>query len=242
MFSSLCPDTVDAIYFDVGDTLVFDTPNIDERFHTLLSGLGFNRKLEAVTAALREVETYVLPFYVAGDDVDSDSFQRISTEVLFKNLDLSTMNDTQWAGFRSSFYNLPVERFLHPGAIGLIQYLRSLGIKIGVISDWDASLPLLLDELGLIRLLDSVTVSDIVGCRKPGRRIFEHALNQLGIVPSRALHVGDFFELDTRGAVETGMQSVLFDWRFRTDGSLAPTVRTFDELSLALSYRVEHES
>jgi putative hydrolase of the HAD superfamily len=95
--------------------------------------------------------------------------------------------------------------------------LRELGVRLVVVSNWDCSLPHVLEGIGLLDLVDAVVVSAVVGAAKPDRRIFEMALRAAGCTAGEAMHVGDSVENDLEGAVAAGLHGVHLD-RARGDG------------------------
>ncbi len=66
-----------------------------------------------------------------------------------------------------------------------------------------------LDRHGLLELLPVRIYSSDVGYRKPDRRIFGFALDQLGVSPREAMFVGDLVKTDIVGARRLGMTTVL---------------------------------
>lgn len=89
--------------------------------------------------------------------------------------------------------------------------LRSAGLRVGVLSNWDTRLRPLLDGLGLLPVLDAVVVSGECGFEKPDARIFAHAAACLGVEPVALLHVGDDVAADVAGAVAAGCQALNID-------------------------------
>ena len=57
----------------------------------------------------------------------------------------------------------------------------------------------------------TVTNSEMVGVKKPNPQIFNHALNKAGAHPSESVMIGDNLEADIQGAVNVGMDAILFD-------------------------------
>ncbi len=96
-----------------------------------------------------------------------------------------------------------------PGTRPMLAELKRRGLKLGVISNWDQRLPLLLERLDLADPFDTFAISAIVGAEKPHPRIFETALAALGVAAERALHVGDSRRDDVEGALGVGMQALL---------------------------------
>jgi len=89
--------------------------------------------------------------------------------------------------------------------------LAALDMSVGVISNSDGRLEWRLDEIGILDKFDFVIDSAIVGISKPDRRIFQDALKRSSLEPEEAVYVGDYYEVDVRGARVAGMLPVLFD-------------------------------
>ena len=66
-------------------------------------------------------------------------------------------------------------------------------------------------HLGLSERIQSLTISDEVGVRKPNIEIFEVACKRAGVLPKDAMFVGDSIENDIVGANRAGITSVLID-------------------------------
>jgi putative hydrolase of the HAD superfamily len=95
--------------------------------------------------------------------------------------------------------------------------LAAAGLRLGVVSNWDASLPDVLDDVGILDRFASVSASAVVGARKPDPAIFRHALSVLDLEPGQVFHVGDSPELDVGGAGSAGIRAVVIDRHSRTD-------------------------
>jgi HAD superfamily hydrolase (TIGR01549 family) len=90
---------------------------------------------------------------------------------------------------------------LLPGVVPALERLRSLGLELGVVANWDLSLRRLLDEVGLTRYFRAT----VHAANKPAPDGLRRALEQLGVDAGRALHVGDD-EADELAAAEAGMR------------------------------------
>ena len=111
---------------------------------------------------------------------------------------------------------------------GALAAWRSQGLVLVVVSNWDISLPRVLQDVGLGSMIDRVLTSAEAGARKPSSTIFEQALVLAGVPPSGAIHVGDSLEEDVAGALAAGIEPVLL----RRDGSPGPPdVRTVASLA-----------
>jgi putative hydrolase of the HAD superfamily len=98
-----------------------------------------------------------------------------------------------------------------PDARPALARLRELGLARVCVSNWDVSLPEVLERVGLGELLDGVVTSAAVGARKPEPAIFAAALELVGCEPDEALHVGDSPEEDIAGATAAGIPDLLLD-------------------------------
>jgi putative hydrolase of the HAD superfamily len=94
-------------------------------------------------------------------------------------------------------------------AAGALRALRRRQLPIAVASNWDVSLPDVLDAVGLAPLIDVVVTSAQVGASKPEARVISSALDALGVPADRAVHVGDSLAADVEGARAAGVRPVL---------------------------------
>ncbi len=99
--------------------------------------------------------------------------------------------------------------FLYEDALPVLELLRRLGLRIGLVSNGQRDL----QEFALHHALDvDVAVgSKAHGYVKPHRSIFETALDLLGVMPAEAAMVGDSLADDIAGARALGMRAILVD-------------------------------
>jgi HAD superfamily hydrolase (TIGR01509 family) len=100
---------------------------------------------------------------------------------------------------------LDAEYAVLPGVEEALTRLRALGLELAVVGNWDCRLPEHLERLGLAAHFTAIVTSAGAGAAKPDPRPFLAALEQLGVAPDRALHVGDA-AADEEGARAAGMQ------------------------------------
>ena len=98
-----------------------------------------------------------------------------------------------------------------PDATPALAELRQLGLRLVCVSNWDFSLPEVLDRCGLDGALDGVVTSAAVRVRKPDPAIFARALELAGCSAAEALYVGDTPEEDLEGASAAGIAALLID-------------------------------
>lgn len=101
--------------------------------------------------------------------------------------------------------------------------IKQRGLRVGLISNFDARLYDVLRALELTSYFDSIHISTEVGAAKPNALIFATALRENQLAAAQALHVGDSFREDIEGAQAAGWQAV---WVNRQPGTTSmPAVR-----------------
>ena len=68
-----------------------------------------------------------------------------------------------------------------------------------------------LHKVSLLDYFDPIVVSGDHGYRKPDRRLFQLALDEIGVAAENAVYVGNDMHRDIFGAREAGMTTVLFE-------------------------------
>ncbi|MBF8266993.1 MAG: putative hydrolase of the superfamily [Dehalococcoidia bacterium] len=89
--------------------------------------------------------------------------------------------------------------------------LKGKGLKLGLISNIGGDMEKVCENLGLAKYLDFVITSQDVSSEKPHPAIFLEALRRAQVEPQEAMHVGDQYESDVKGAMAVGIHPVLLD-------------------------------
>jgi putative hydrolase of the HAD superfamily len=97
----------------------------------------------------------------------------------------------------------------YPDTAPALRQLRADGMRLVVVSNWDASLHERLEETGLAPLVDGAIASAELGHAKPDGAIFAYALELAGAPAGAALHAGDSPDADVEGALAAGLRAVL---------------------------------
>jgi putative hydrolase of the HAD superfamily len=108
-----------------------------------------------------------------------------------------------------AFFASPAPWEVYSDVPDYLAQLRSAGYRLGIISNFDSRLFAVLDGLHLAPWFEQVVISSYAGAAKPDRRIFEYALEQMGIAPQDACHVGDSRKEDYEGAIGAGLSAFL---------------------------------
>ena len=116
------------------------------------------------------------------------------------------------------------------GARGCLDALALLGLRLACVSNSDGRAAEHLAACDMLRGLEFVVDSQLVGIAKPDPGIFHVALERLGLPAERALYVGDLRRVDGAGARAAGLHFVLLDpyGDYAVDGE--PAIDTISRL------------
>ena len=89
--------------------------------------------------------------------------------------------------------------------------LRSLGLKLAIVSNANGVVHRSLERGGLAAYFDTIGDSCIEGVEKPHPRFFEIVLARSGSRADTTLHVGDLYHVDVVGARRAGLKAMLLD-------------------------------
>jgi len=100
----------------------------------------------------------------------------------------------------------------HSDAIEVLQAVKDMGLKIGLISNTGMTpgytFRSYMEERGMLGYFHTLTFSDEVKIAKPASEIFMMTLRALGANPGQTIHVGDHVINDVVGAKRCGMKTV----------------------------------
>jgi putative hydrolase of the HAD superfamily len=228
--------TLKAVFFDMGSTLSHQTPMREDLIGQFLHDQGHERPLQDVRRALLKADTW---WHIWLQEIPfgwNDQSQRQTMRLNYRKTFLESLGLNYEDGLRESLDGLWTTSImrrhdaLFPDALPTIQALRSRGLKLAIVSNWDKSLMSHCDDLGLTPLFDTIVGSFYSGYEKPDPRIFKVALDQLGVNGEQTMHVGDMYVADVAGARRAGILPVLLD-RFDLEPDAdCLRVRTLDQL------------
>ncbi len=137
------------------------------------------------------------------------------------------------AGYRiapfDEYFTAVYETFARPGIWELfpdvppvLAELCRMGIRLGVISNFDRRLYDIVTDLHVRNAFEHMIISSEIGVRKPAARIFRVAAQRFNVELNEILHVGDEAETDFRGARAAGLDALLVDHRNESLSSIFP--------------------
>lgn len=227
------------VLFDYGHTLVY-FPRIGKTHMT--AARNVQRALEdlGISADASHIRTLIDTYAYANlDRVMSieDEFREILEILGGENYSSGNLQKVIDIYGRPYIKNVQLRK----GARALLKRLGTRGLKLGIVGNiWSQWMNPLLEREGITKLFDTTVASLDVGFKKPYSKIFQLALNQLGIRPQEAIMVGDNPENDIQGAHNLGMTTVRLirgpnrrkpdtvkpDFKIRNLPDLVPIIKT----------------
>lgn len=211
-----------ALFLDVGHTLVREEPSRFAIYAQVAREHGCTVDEERMRVLMRQAHA-ALPSEIEGSFRYSDPWFRAFIEHIFgQALGLDGGHVGQIAEELFARFEAAATFRVYPGAIELLDEARDAGLTLGVISNWSARLPRLLEAIGLAQRFDFVLCSALEGAEKPQRVLFERALDRAGVRAEAAAHAGDRLDNDVEAARAVGLHAVLVDH----DGTVDPSEAT----------------
>lgn len=92
-----------------------------------------------------------------------------------------------------------------------MEELHAQGVRMGIISNIISTsfVPHIVKEYGIEKYMECVVMSSAAGCRKPDARIFEIAMDELGVTREETAYVGDTISRDVLGAHNAGLAMMI---------------------------------
>jgi putative hydrolase of the HAD superfamily len=226
------PNRYKAVFFDVGETLVYAHPSAAEIMAEVCRQMGVAVDAAQLEAAEAQIAPRVVEQQAGGQlySISAEDSARFWTWFYDQILQalvgpaggrVAIPVATRRAlarRFHERFMALETWR-LFPDAVPALEAIHrrreARGLAVGVVSNWEDWLEALLVRLEVARYFDFLIISAGVQSEKPQPAIFHAALDRAGVRPAEALHVGDSLHADVGGARGVGITPVLLDRRGR---------------------------
>ncbi|MGH7960271.1 MAG: HAD family hydrolase [Candidatus Binatia bacterium] len=223
---------ITTILFDVGGTLLhLDYFFLSRHLHRAGIQVSARAIRRAEYAAKAEIDRRMLSAVSGTDDsrrrpyfaalLDQLGVRADTTAQLIAQLDAAHAQDNLW-------------RLMMPSTPHVLAALRERGLTLGVVSNSDGRIPILLRRHGIEQFFAVIIDSHEVEVEKPDPRIFHLALAQAEASPEQAIFVGDIYSIDVIGAARVGMRPLLLDLLGCYTGVAGEKIRHLRELTAIL--------
>lgn len=205
--------TIQAVFFDMGGTIETFARDAEKclqatpGFRQILQSAGIDPQLndqqlyQTVTAGIKKYHKVSL------ETLDEYPPYRVWTEFVFADLavdheKLALVAEELMLYIETSYY----QRAMRPEVPGVLEAIRKMGLKIGLISNVCSlgQVPLNLEQYGIKQYFDPIVLSSEYRRRKPDPSIFHYAARQANVPTSECAYIGDRIARDILGARRAG--------------------------------------
>jgi putative hydrolase of the HAD superfamily len=206
------------IFFDAGGTLFYAYPSVGEIYSEVTAMFGARVEPQRIFKQYRDA------FYKAikrwnelpsSDLTDKQMWREITSDVYSRIPEMEVVDFDRWFEYLYKVFAQPQTWRLFPDVTPVLWELKNRGLTLAIVSNWDTRLRKIVEGLGLFDVIEHIVISAEVGVRKPKKAIFEFALNLCKLNAVEAMHVGDLYVEDVKGAIEAGLEAVYINRKGR---------------------------
>jgi putative hydrolase of the HAD superfamily len=198
-----------AVFFDAVGTLLHPDPPAAEAYTAIGRRLGSRLDIQCIRSRFslafhRQEEADALQGYRTDEQRELQRWQTIVAEVLDDVSDPERCFAELYTHFAQ-----PSAWRCEPSTQQVLDALAARGFAVGIGSNFDHRLRLLVAEIPELRSVRHLVISSEVGSRKPAAKFFEAVATVAGLRPEQILYVGDDWVNDHEGARAVGLRPVL---------------------------------
>jgi putative hydrolase of the HAD superfamily len=196
------------IFFDAVGTLFHLPQGVGYHYALVGSRVGLELEAAAMDRAFIHAwkEMPARPRTEAPRDEDDKGWWRDLVDRVLQKVAPQTRDLDRDAFFEAAYSHFAEAGAweLYPETIDVLAKLQPQ-YSLGVISNFDGRLRMILEQLGISKFFAPVVISSEVGADKPDAFIFQRAVELSRCTPEQALHVGDDPVNDWQGARAAGL-------------------------------------
>ncbi|XP_059184507.1 haloacid dehalogenase-like hydrolase domain-containing protein 3 [Centropristis striata] len=232
------------VLWDVKDTLLKVRASVGEQYCKESERVGLSLSPAEVEAAFLQAYRHhskKYPNYGVAQGLDGQTWWMAVVRVTFSQCGvqdpalLNTMAHNLYHNF-SNAENWEV----FPDSNKTLERCSSLGLKLGVVSNFDSRLEGILRVCGLLSHFSFVITSEQACVAKPSPAIFKQALQKCGVPAASVAHVGDHYVKDYIASRYVGINGFLLDRHHKHDQTDVPREHRLSSLEELLAKLQQH--
>ncbi|XP_044026000.1 haloacid dehalogenase-like hydrolase domain-containing protein 3 [Siniperca chuatsi] len=203
------------VLWDVKDTLLKVRATVGEQYCKEAERMGLNLSAVEVEAAFLQAYRHHssrYPNYGLTQGLDGRSWWMGVVQESFSQCRVQdpALLNTMAHNLYHNFCN--AENWeVFPDSKKALESCSSLGLKLGVVSNFDSRLEEILRVCGLLSHFSFLITSEEAGIAKPSPTIFNQALQKCGVPAASVAHVGDHYMNDYLASRSVGIHGFLLD-------------------------------
>lgn len=201
--------SIDGVFFDLYGTLILNDSSLAARnnwkncFSSIIENYGIdltNQKFDLIANIFWSEVITNCPEMTPFENRINSFFERFNTHL--DRREISSLASTMCRAWQKE---LPLD----PSAVQLLNSLWNHK-KMGIVSNFDHPPHIYetLNLLGISKYFDVIVISGDVGVKKPDPKIFETALEKIGLKSTNVIHIGDSI-VDYEAATSANIKSVI---------------------------------
>lgn len=199
------------IFFDLDHTLWDFDKNSELAFESVFEKNAIQLKLKEFLNVYTPINADYWKLY-REDKISKNGLRHGRLKDSFTALD-TAVPDKQIEQIAIDYIDhLPNNNHLLDGVIDVLDYLKPK-YKLHIITNGFKEVQQKkMEKSGIIDYFTTITTSEDVGVKKPGKLIFSTALESAGAHKDESLMIGDNLEADVIGAIDFGMQAIIYNY------------------------------
>ncbi|CAM1346410.1 YjjG family noncanonical pyrimidine nucleotidase [Tenacibaculum crassostreae] len=113
---------------------------------------------------------------------------------------------------------LPNHNYLFSNTVEVLEYLKNKYELHIITNGFEEVQNLKLEKSGINKFFKQIITSECVGVKKPNPKVFEFALEKAEAKPYESIMIGDSYEADVMGALNSGMMAIHFSEETKKNG------------------------
>ena len=201
---------VSDIFFDLDHTLWDFEKNSALAFETIF-------KKHKMEVPLEEFLKYYVPInlkyweWFRNETINQSQLRYGRLRETFDLLDFEIEEEKIMFLSQEYIFYLPQFNFLFDGAIAILDYLKPKYNLHIITNGFQEIQNNKLKNANIGHYFQTVTNSEMAGVKKPNPKIFEYALRQANATNIASIMIGDCIVADVNGALDFGMDAILFN-------------------------------
>jgi putative hydrolase of the HAD superfamily len=212
---------IEAIAFDVNGTLI--EIQTEDDVDAIFRGIGHFLTYQGIDLRRHEVRELYFTTMKAQQRASREQYPEFDAVAIWATIVADHMSDYTRALPSEKLAQLPVVlaemyRGISRRRLRLYPYVREMldilreRFPLAIVSDGQSSYARgELHKVGITEYFHPIVISGEHGFRKPDARLFQFALDGMGVSAENTIYVGNDVHRDVYGAREAGMRTVLFN-------------------------------
>ncbi|WP_452221352.1 YjjG family noncanonical pyrimidine nucleotidase [Lacinutrix salivirga] len=214
------------IFFDLDHTLWDFDKNSEITFDFILKKNNINIQTKQFVAHYQPINLKYWKLY-RDEKVSKKDLRYKRLKETFNAVNLKVRDDVIHTLSEEYILYLTNSNHLFEDTIEILEYLKPK-YKLHIITNgFEEVQTTKLKKSKIDSYFESVTNSEMVGVKKPNRKIFDFALNLANTTVEQSIMIGDNFEADIMGALNIGLDAICFNYHNET---LTPEIKQIKKL------------